>query len=117
METSRRFNMDSKGGSRPHWFSSKHLRCDGVTSQITLGVSCRSILGVRVILHHPKLFYFLNCLNKCRVAICWGLLLSKLIIPSENVLISKVDVHLSHIIQPAKFHCHIIIIGEGIFDF
>ena len=59
----------------------------------------------------------INCFNKCRVFVCWGLLISKLVIHSYNVLILEVDIHLSHISQPRKFHCHIISIGEVVADF
>ena len=38
-------------------------------------------------------------------------------IRSQNVLISEVDVHFSHISQPTEFHCHIISISEVIADF
>ena len=56
-------------------------------------------------------------MNKCRFVVCWGLLLSKSMIHSPNVLISEVDVHLSHINQPTKFHCRIISIDEVIIDY
>ena len=56
-------------------------------------------------------------MNKCRVVVCLGLLLSKSMIRSQNVLISEVDVHFSHISQPTEFHCHIIRISEVIADF
>ena len=45
------------------------------------------------------------------------MLLSKSIIRSQNVLISEVDVHLSHISQLVEFHCLIISISEIIADF
>ena len=65
----------------------------------------------------PKNISFFSYLNKCRVVVYWGLLLINSIIDSQNVLISKVDVHLSHISQPTEFHCHIIRISEVIADF
>ena len=73
--------------------------------------------GCKSNLASPKNISFFSCLNKCRVVVYWGLLLSKSIIHSQNVLISKVDVHLSHISQLAKFHCQIISIDEVIADF
>ena len=65
----------------------------------------------------PKKYFIFSCLNIYNVVVCWGLLLSKSIIHSQNALISEVDVHLSHISQPAEFHCYIISIGEVIADF
>ena len=62
-------------------------------------------------------YFIFSCLNKSSVVVCWGFLLSKSIICSQNILILEVDVNLSHISQPVEFRCHIISISEVIADF